>query len=167
MTPTSAATTTATEKTTAEAAEATYDRQNAKLAVDPAKRRAITRAKAADDARHRAELAATQTDSAPWPTGIFEDSEAPASGMDFLGSNRWVGQVGDGYLAVYAGTAGDDNPTTGRVMALWSDGRTGYTLDLPGAGPLRIVSADGSTLTIIDSTGETHVLDAESGSWLP
>jgi hypothetical protein len=37
---------------------------------------------------------------------------------------------------------------------------------LLGVGALRVESAEGSTVTIVDSRGATHVLNAELGSWL-
>ena len=166
-TTTAAATTSTTpEKAAAQAAEAKYDEQNATIAADAAQSRSVAASKADADARHLTALAAEPAESSAWPTGIFEDSEAPASGMDFLGTNRWVGQVGAAYLAVYAGTAGDDDPGTGRILAVRSDGQSGYTLDLPGAGALRVVAAEGSTLTVADAKGTSHVLNAERGSWL-
>lgn len=142
------------------------DAANSALAADPERLRAEEGAKAADHERHLTELRETQQEADPWPTGIFDDAEAPASGSFFLGTNRWVGKGEGSYLVVHAGRSGSDD-LTGRVLALWSDdNRIGYTLDLERVGALRILKADESVLVMVDSEGAEHRLDAVAGEWL-
>lgn len=139
---------------------------NAAIAGDAAKLEEVVKSKAADHEKHLKELEAMNETDSGWPTGIFEDSEAPAPGVVFLGSNRWVGKIGDHYLAVYAGRSGED-PATGRVMAVSSVGdMNGYTLDLPGTGALKVIAAAGPVITLQDEHGGLHVLATEEGKWV-
>lgn len=149
------------------AAQATrLNAANAAIAADPERQRAEVEAKSVDHRRHQAALRESPQGPDAWPTGIFEDAEAPAPGSVFLGTNRWVGQVDAGYLVVHAGRSGTDE-STGRVLALWSDSaRQSYTLDLEGVGALHITDADGTTLVLVDAEGTSHRLDAVSGAWL-
>ncbi|AIY18174.1 hypothetical protein GUY44_24035 [Pimelobacter simplex] len=88
--------------------------------------------------------------------------------MVFLGSNRWVGRHADRSVAVYAGRAGDD-PTRGRVLVMWASAAdtSGTTLDLPGAGTLRVVAGapDATTITLVDAAGVRHRLDVVTPAW--
>jgi hypothetical protein len=135
-------------------------------ADDPAKRAAIIAAKDAEAGPVAGELAASA--SPKWPEGIFADSEAPAPSSVFLGTNRWVGTVAGRSVAVYAGRAGD-NLATGRLMVVnaASDMSVDSSrfVDLPGSGQLRITSASGSTLTIVDAQGAEHMFDVSSSTW--
>jgi hypothetical protein len=107
--------------------------------------------------------------AAAWPTGIFEDPEAPARASEFVGTNRWVGQGGPGTLAVWAGRSGED-VTRGRVLVGTFDGQQQVvsrdTVDLPATGPLRIVSAHGVVLRLVDAAGRPHRFDAATGAFL-
>lgn len=152
------------DKQALEQAEQLLDRVNEAAANDPERHAAIEKAKAAEKKSHEAELATKPEALDEWPTGIFDDPEAPASGTTFLGSNRWVGLVDGAYLVVYAGRSGAD-PTTGMILAFWSDGRPGYSLYKPGTGALTVVSARDAALTLRDEGGRTHVLHALAGQW--
>lgn len=97
----------------------------------------------------------------PWPTGIFQDNEAPASTDEFVATNRWVGAAADGQsIAVYAGVSGTD-PTAGRILVLKEGTPTSSTwIEMPGSGALRVESADGTVVTLVDPAGKEHVFDA-------
>lgn len=135
-------------------------------AADPSKKAAIIAAKKAEAARMAAEPA--EPIAPKWPEGIFADSEAPAPGTVFLCTNRWVGTVAGRSVAVYAGRAGD-NLATGRLMVVTAAPDMSIDssdfVDLPGSGALRITSADGMTLTIVDAHGAKHAFDVSSLNW--
>lgn len=155
------------EKAAQTQADELLDRANAAVADDPDALAEVVEQKAAEAAAHATE--ASDLDAGDeWPVGIFDDPEAPAPGMVFLGTNRWVGKIGGRSVAVHAGRAGDD-PTLGRVLVVWasSGGTTGTTLDLPGAGALEVVAGepDSTTLTLVDAAGVRHVLDVVSQAW--
>jgi hypothetical protein len=100
----------------------------------------------------------------PWPEGIFEDREAPTSGVNFLGTNRWVGTFDGQTYAVHAGRAGsEEDAGIGRVFVLRQGTGTtepvGYFRDLAGVGALRVTAAEGSLITLVDAAGGTHVFD--------
>jgi hypothetical protein len=100
----------------------------------------------------------------PWPEGIFEDGEAPTSGINFLGTNRWVGTVDGQTYAVHAGRAGsEEDASIGRVFVLRQGTGTtqpvGYFRDLAGVGALRVTAAEGSLITLVDAAGGRHVFD--------
>lgn len=166
------------EKAAWEIAQARLDAENAAIAADPERLAQVAADKAADDKAHRAELARLEPEHSygDWPKGIFEQPEAPASSLDFRGTNRWVGTVDGHTVAVYAGVAGSaagDAADTGRVLILRpgpadapTEARGGY-VDLPGAGTLRVVAFDEvPILTIRDSNGSDHYLDVSSGTWI-
>ena len=102
------------------------------------------------------------------PEGIFADAEAPASGMVFLGSNRWSGELMDGTcVMVWAGVDGSD-PTTGMVLVgVSTSAETVPTfVPLPGSGPLHVISAHGARLTLAEADGKgKHVFDVETQTW--
>jgi hypothetical protein len=95
-------------------------------------------------------------------TGLFEDREAPMSTSFFRGTNRWLGVVGGTVVEVYAGTAGE-GPDTGRLIVVINgaglDDVHGMTFNVPGEGALRIISATGTTLTIVSAAGKQHTFD--------
>ena len=73
-----------------------------------------------------------------WPTGIFDDQEAPAPGMVFLASNRWVGLVDGVSVAVYAGVSGEDT-SLGRVLIMRADhGAPSGFVDVTATGHSRL-----------------------------
>jgi len=150
------------DKAQALAVEQQWQQQLQADADDPARSAAIVAAKQDEAAR----VAATPAEPAPpkWPEGIFADTEAPAPSSMFLCTNRWVGTVAGRSVAVYAGRAGDD-PATGRLMVVNAAADMSIDssrfVDLPGSGELRITSANGTTLTIMDAQGGEYTF-AES-----
>ncbi|MFI6427300.1 peptidase inhibitor family I36 protein [Promicromonospora sp. NPDC050880] len=112
-------------------------------------------------------VASAAARTAAWPAGIFDDAEAPVRGAELLGSNRWVGHAGGRTLMVWAGRSGEDR-TLGRVLVATTG--TGLmtashrTVDLPGTGALRVVTAHGAVLELVDEHGTRHVLDAASAT---
>jgi hypothetical protein len=150
------------DKARALAVEQQWQQQLQADAADPAKSAAIIAAKKAEAARVAAASAAPVPQK--WPEGIFADREAPAPGSVFLCTNRWVGTVAGRSVAVYAGRAGDD-PATGRLMVVNAAADMSIDssrfVDLPGSGELRITSANGTTLTIVDAQGGEYTF-AES-----
>jgi len=150
--------------------------QREAVAADPVKRQGLIDAKAQVGAQQRKAATATAATNGVaaepgaeaatgWPTGIFQDTEAPAPGGVFLGTNRWVGPVAGTTVAVYAGVSGSD-PTTGRLLVV-VEGPTldPTTVDLPGSGALTATSADGDLLTVTDASGATHVFDVAARAW--
>lgn len=113
----------------------------------------------------RPELRAATDPENAWPAGIFADPEAPARGAEFVGSNRWVGQVDGATLIVWAGRSGTA-PGLGRliVAAAGADQmiRSHDVVGLPGAGALRVVSAHQGVLTLVDEHGTRHAFDTRT-----
>lgn len=103
------------------------------------------------------------TEEAPWPTGIFEDDEAPFPAEQRV-VNRWVGVIAGRRVAVYAGSS-VSNPREGLVivMSFGSDGspvrRTTHPTPVR-AGPVRIVAAQGSRLSLAAADGQRLTFDA-------
>lgn len=159
------------EKLALEAQDRLRHEQLEAQAADPAKKQAAIDAKAADAlagaSERKADAVGSEADA--WPEGIFEDTEAPAPGSRFLGTNRWVGSVNGGSVAVYAGLAGEDQ-TIGRLLVIAAGSSMSIEnaswVDLPGAGRLRIVSALASAVTVADSRGGVHVFDAAAKTWV-
>lgn len=151
---------TSPDKAAVEAREAARVAELDAIAASPELRAEVIARKEADRARAAASTAPETVE--PWPEGIFEDPEAPASGSVFLGTNRWVGRAGGHTIAVYAGRAGGD-ASVGRLLIMIAGPsmrtESGATVDLPGAGALRVVSADSAMLTIVDAHGGTHTFD--------
>ncbi|HSF26321.1 MAG TPA: hypothetical protein VLC50_02265 [Actinomycetes bacterium] len=149
------------DKAAVEAREAARVAELDAIAASRELRAEVLARKEADRAARAAASTAPETVE-PWPEGIFEDPEAPFPGMEFLGTNRWVGRVGGHTVAVFAGRSGSDE-SVGRLQVVVA-GRSmnvesGATVALAGAGALRVVSAEGAMLTIADAHGGTHTFD--------
>lgn len=159
------------EKKALEDAYKKMDAEQAAISADPKRHDALVAKKRDEKARVAAKTAASSSTDQPrqWPQGIFEDAEAPAPGSVFLGQNRWVGTLGGDSVAVYAGQAGLD-PDTGRVLVRFDNSvassDSGYTLDLAASGPLRVVAASGTLVTVVDRTQTRHVLNLSTRSWV-
>jgi len=99
----------------------------------------------------------------PYPSGIFEDPEAPFPTVEFLAVNRWQGVLGGAKFAIYAGTAGYDRMQTGRLYCIVYDDSWNITrsrvIDLPQAGALRITQREGSALFATAKSGQRFVLN--------
>jgi len=108
---------------------------------------------------------------APWPTGIFESSNAPLRAADYKIVNQWQGIVGANYVQVYAGSVASD-PNDGVLVVVVTSrddlGKvSGATVRPPvRAGPLRISSAQGTQLTVTTAVG-VFVFDAALGTFAP
>jgi hypothetical protein len=112
-------------------------------------------------------LTATSRPEPAWRRGIIDSGQAPFSAHQFIFQNQWQDVVGGKHTNVWAGAAGDD-PQQGVVVV-----RT-TTLDLAQAGSpevfitpsrtgaLRITDAQGTVLTLVDSTGATFTFHVES-----
>ncbi len=97
--------------------------------------------------------------SQPFPVGILDECDPSFASAEASISNCWAGNVGGTNTIVYAGTEGTEgDPSHGLVYVV---GIPGYPADPNGTrvvspvvgGPLRIVAAGGSTLTLVSSTG--------------
>ena len=158
------------EKLALEAQDRLQHQQLEAKAADPKQQQATIDAKN-QSAQQAAQEQANQPVTEPaWPVGIFEDSEAPAPGSRFLGTNRWVGTVAGRSVAVYAGQAGED-PSTGLLLVMTAGPSmgveaAGFTVDLPGAGSLRVASARAAILTITDSRGAARIFDVAARKWV-
>lgn len=109
-----------------------------------------------------------QTD-APWPQGILEHFSAPFPAGMFLATSVWQQDMEEGHMQVYAGEEGSSSRNAGRgmlavrVMSYDLQALGGGTYKAPlGTGPLTIVAAEGSILTVTAATGETFYFDAEA-----
>jgi hypothetical protein len=106
-------------------------------------------------------------DNAPayvWKEGIFEPAEDILPQWDFV--NYWVGHVCDQWVSVYAGSQ-DADPTQGGVVVMPYGAPPGEFLPTPvAAGSVKIVSAEGATLTLLATDGTTLVFDVESESFV-
>ena len=155
-----------TDKAQIQAVEQQWQDRLQAVAADPQAKAAALAAKQADQAQRAQAMVAEIP--ARWPEGIFADSEAPAPGSVFLGTNRWVGTLAGTSVAVYAGRAGE-NESTGRLMIQYAGSDMSITsarlVDVPGSGALRITSASGTTLTIVDAKGASHTFDVASSNW--
>jgi hypothetical protein len=155
----------APEKRAVEAEDAQRHQQLSDVASSPEASAAVVASKEADAARMSQVLGADSSEQ-PWPTGIFADGEAPAPGSVFLGTSRWVGVIDGHTVAVYAGSAGED-PSLGRVLVATAgpdmDLASSYSVDLPGAGALRVIAAKGNLLVTRDSKGANHTFDVAAG----
>jgi hypothetical protein len=151
------------EKAAVEREDARRHEELNKRASDHVLAKAAVEAKQAAAAARAVEVGGSPAAHPPaWPAGIFEDSEAPASGADFLGRNRWVGVIDGRSVAVHAGQAGAE-ATTGRLLVMLAAADMtvdrAYTRDVAGSGPLRVTAATGTTITLIDSHGAEHLFD--------
>jgi hypothetical protein len=97
--------------------------------------------------------------------GIFEPAEDILAEWDFV--NYWVGHVRDQWVSVCAGSQ-DADPTQGGVVVVPYGAPPGQFLPTPVAeGSVKIVSAEGTTLTLIASDGTTFAFDVKSESYVP
>lgn len=108
----------------------------------------------------------TSSDSEPpyaLGEGIFEPAEDILPAWDFV--NYWVGRVRDRRVSVYAGSQ-DSDPNQGGVVVVPYGAPPGHFLQTPlRAGSVKIVSAPGTTLTLVATDRTTFVFDVESESY--
>ena len=116
-----------------------------------------------DPAKERPTVAVTNP---PAPTGIIEEIVAPFPAADFLATNRWQGIIGGQLVAVIAG--GRPNTTLGLLAVLTFD-KEGVNIvetrrfELPGQpGRARVVSANGTSVTIQTESGKRFTIDAST-----
>jgi hypothetical protein len=96
--------------------------------------------------------------------GIFEPAEDILAQWDFV--NYWVGPVRDRWVYIYAGSR-DAEPTQGGVVVVPDGSPPGEFLPTPGAaGSVKIVSAEGTVLTLLAADSTTFVFDVESESYV-
>jgi hypothetical protein len=96
--------------------------------------------------------------------GIFEPAEDILAEWDFV--NYWVGHVRDQWVCVYAGSQ-DVNPNQGGVVVTPKGSPPGQFRPTPvAAGSVKIVSAEGTRLTLLATDGTTMVFDVESESFV-
>lgn len=104
-----------------------------------------------------------------WPTGIFEESQAPFSSEDVRIVNHWQAKVGDHYVQVYAGSL-TQQPQQGVVIVTRTSLR-GAPLGAArhrtpqGIGPVRIVAADGLKLTLAAVNGRSLTFDVATAQF--
>jgi len=99
----------------------------------------------------------------PYPTGIFEDREAPFATAEFMAVNRWQGVLDGARYTVYAGNAGYDRMRTGRLHCVvfddsWNIIRS-RAIDVAHSGSLRITGREGTDLLVAADSGRRLVLD--------
>lgn len=106
-----------------------------------------------------------------WSVGIVENGQAPISSMSYAGVNHWSWDIDGHHTGVYAGAEGYLSAEPGRgvlmvlasTMALHPIPELGGWYEAPrGTGALRIVSYEGTLLTIQSADGQTFYFDAET-----
>jgi len=107
----------------------------------------------------------------PWPSGIFDESEAPFPAGRYAIVNRWQQDFGGHHVVVYAGALGSD-PSQGVVvvMVYAMDSSAVSIQELTSSsrqGQLRIGNVLGRVLTLRSSTGTGLTFDAEAMRFLP
>lgn len=102
----------------------------------------------------------------PAPMGIIEETVAPFPAADFLATNRWQGIIGGQLVAVIAG--GRPNTALAQLAVLTFD-KEGVNVvetrrfELPGQpGRARVVSANGTTVTLQTDSGKRFTFDAST-----
>lgn len=116
-----------------------------------------------DPAKERPTVVVTNP---PAPTGIIEEIVAPFPAADFLATNRWQGIIGGQLVAVIAG--GRPNTALALLAVLTFDKEGVNVVDarrfeLPGQpGRARVVSANGTTITIQTESGKRFTIDAST-----
>lgn len=103
------------------------------------------------------------TTPAPWPSGIFERSQAPLPASLYTITNQWQNDVGGRHVQVYVG-AETPFPSQGVVIVQTTSldlqtVRTMTYLTPVTSGRLRIVAAQGSQLTLTAASGTSYVFD--------
>lgn len=102
----------------------------------------------------------------PWPTGIFEEGQAPFPAAAVTVNNQWQGVVNGQYVQVYAGAL-PDAPAQGVVIVAVT------TVDLQpvstqwiaapaNSGTLRLVAERNLQLTLESTRGLSFVFDVPS-----
>lgn len=99
----------------------------------------------------------------PFYPGTYpDDGEAPTSGANFRGTSRWAGVMSGQRLVVYCGgegveTALDPAHPRGLLWAVILDAsmqvRKSAYIPFPEMAPLRVVSASGNVLQLVDEDG--------------
>ncbi len=114
---------------------------------------------------------APHTTPQPWPSGIFERSQAPFPSMLYRISNQWQDIVGGVHVQVYAGEE-TATPSLGVVIVqttsldLLTSQDAVYQAPSMG-GMLRIVAVHGSQLTLDAANGATFTFDVPTRSLAP
>jgi len=105
-----------------------------------------------------------------WRTGIIEDHAAPFPGSMFRLENQWQQVAGARHLNVYAGALGEDPQQgvlivqTTPVADLANPSAPVFVQTPTRAGALRIVSENGTVLTVRAEDGSTYLFDAASAT---
>ena len=106
-----------------------------------------------------------------WPSGIFDDQEAPFPAAQYLVQNRWQQDVGLNHVVVYAGALGSDESQGVLVLQILSMDlsrvSTREVLGSSGSGALRITAAAGHILTVRSDSGSTLRFDVDGSSFTP
>jgi hypothetical protein len=106
-----------------------------------------------------------------WSVGILVSGQAPMPGSQYVGVNSWSWDLDGNHVIVYAGSEGLEGRNPGRgVIAVLGETMSlqplsqlgGWYRAPPGVGALRIVSFQGTLLTLQASTGQTFYFDAET-----
>jgi len=100
-----------------------------------------------------------------WPKGIFESEQAPIC-KRYVVKNRWQSDRGGKHVQIYAGNLAAD-PSQGLVVVLTTSAdlasRTVTEHLTPrNAGPVRIVDASASHLTLVSALGSMWTFDIET-----
>jgi hypothetical protein len=104
----------------------------------------------------------------PWPQGLFQRGPAPFPSSEYVFESTWQWDLNGHHVQIYAGREGVEGATPGRGIIILR----ATALDLQplpgggrylapyGVGTLKIVSYEGTLLTLEASTGETFFFDA-------
>lgn len=107
----------------------------------------------------------------PWPTGIFEEGQAPFPASAVTVSNQWQGRLNGDYVRVYAGSLPND-PAQGVVIvsvvsADQEPVSTEWLKTPEKVGALRVVAAHHTQLTLESTTGLSFTFDVQTRSLVP
>jgi hypothetical protein len=106
---------------------------------------------------------ADTTADSSWPTGIFNNGQAPFPSEMYVFENQWQQVVDGNYVNVYAGALGTDPKQGVLVMVtrpdLTSQGNVTVYLTSTKTGSLHITQADNLLLGIVSQNGSTYKFD--------
>jgi hypothetical protein len=118
--------------------------------------------------QHASDVAADDEESEPASPdrGVFDGAEAPFATVEFRSTSHWGGTVGGKGFVVYAGEDGQQASTGVVIVQPFGTGSRTTFHRMTGVGALTIVAEDGSRLSLRDASGDMHVFDVASHSFV-
>jgi hypothetical protein len=109
---------------------------------------------------------------APYPTGIFENTQPPYPAIDFTSKNMWQGVIGGNRVAVFAGAEGYEGNTRQGLLIVQVDDPQASQMDVTRhptphiAGPIRIESVNGMIMHLSSTEGATYSFDLSTRKYI-